>query len=221
MILLVDNYDSFVHNLARYIRRLGQETLVVRNDALDVSTVRRLAPQAIVLSPGPCTPREAGNSLALVSELYHEFPLLGVCLGHQTLAAAFGAKIIRAPEPMHGRTSQVTHDGTGLFTGIPSPFAVCRYHSLIIDEQTLPVEFSVTARSWDNIIMAFQHNQFPLHGVQFHPEATLTEHGFQLLANFLYIAGIKVDKNISDLAESEFCFAEATPFQLPLGPVTF
>ena len=221
MILLVDNYDSFVHNLARYFRRLGQETVVVRNDAINVGELRRLAPQAMVLSPGPCTPHQAGCSVELVSELYRELPLLGVCLGHQIIAAACGVKIVRAAEPMHGRTSQVTHSGTGLFNGIPSPFAVCRYHSLIVEETTLPEEFSVTARSTDGTIMAIQHSQFPVAGVQFHPEATLTEHGYQLLANFLQMAGISVNANTMNLADSEFRFQAETVIKLPTRPVTF
>jgi anthranilate synthase/aminodeoxychorismate synthase-like glutamine amidotransferase len=159
--------------------------------------------------------------MELVRELYCELPMLGVCLGHQTIAAAFGVKIIRAEKPMHGRTSQVLHDRTGLFTDIPSPFAVCRYHSLIVDEATLPEEFSVTARSADGTVMAIQHSQFPVAGVQFHPEATLTEHGYHLLANFLQLARINVDANFSKLANSEFRYAVSAPFSLPSKPVTF
>ncbi len=221
MILLIDNYDSFVHNLARYFQRLGQETHVVRNDALSVAAIRRLAPQAVVLSPGPCTPAEAGCSVELVSELYKDVPLLGVCLGHQAIAAAFGARIVPAPEPMHGRTSSVVHDSSKLFANVPSPFNVCRYHSLIVNEPSLPSKFVVTARSTDGTIMALEHRESPVVGVQFHPEATLTEHGYQLLANFLHLAGIETNASVEDFACAEFQFADAAEFQLPSRPVTF
>src|SRR5437868_5332200 len=145
MLLLIDNYDSFVHNLARYFRRLGQETLVVRNDAVDAAGVRDLAPQAIVISPGPCSPAEAGCSLELVREFAGKTPLLGVCLGHQAIAAALGGRVVRAKEPRHGRSSEVFHGGTGIFAGTPSPLTVCRYHSLVVEEQSLPAALEVTA----------------------------------------------------------------------------
>lgn len=221
MILLIDNYDSFVHNLARYLRRLGQETLVVRNDIATTDEVRRLAPQAIVLSPGPCTPSEAGHSIGIVRELYQHIPILGVCLGHQTIAAAFGAGVVRASEPIHGRTSAVVHDGNRLFAGLPSPLTVCRYHSLIVDEESLPPELKVTARTADGTIMALELAERPIMGVQFHPEATLTQHGFQLLANFLRIAGIDVRADLEEVAASEFSHDHATEPQLPSQPVTF
>src|SRR5687768_12146027 len=147
MILVLDNFDSFVHNLARYLQRLGQETVVVRNDAIDVAGIRMLRPTAIVLSPGPCTPSEAGCSLEVVRELEGEFPMLGVCLGHQIIGEALGGRVIRAPQPMHGRTSLVQHSGQGLFAGLPSPLSVCRYHSLVVEEWSLPDELEVTARS--------------------------------------------------------------------------
>jgi anthranilate synthase/aminodeoxychorismate synthase-like glutamine amidotransferase len=221
MILLIDNYDSFVHNLARYFERLGVETVVVRNDVTSVAEVRRLQPQAIVLSPGPCTPSEAGCGVELVRELHNELPILGVCLGHQIIAAAFGASIVRANEPMHGRTSQVTHGNSRLFAGIPKQFQVCRYHSLIVDESTMPSELAVTARTADGTIMAVEHVELPVVGVQFHPEATLTEHGYQFLSNFLTLAGIETDKIAVELSKSEFRLSDSLEYQTPTRPVTF
>lgn len=221
MILLIDNYDSFVHNLARYFRRLGQETLIMRNDAVNAAEVRRLTPQAVVLSPGPCTPAESGCSVELVRELHEEFPMLGVCLGHQAIATALGGQIVRAREPIHGRTSPITHDGTGLFAELPSPLTVCRYHSLVVDEATLPSELAVTARTADGTIMALEHARFPVVGVQFHPEATLTEHGYQLLVNFLRLAKINVTKETAELIATEFQFAATENVNIPPRPVTF
>ena len=190
MILLIDNYDSFVHNLARYIQRLGQETLVLRNDAIDWQGVRRLNPHAIVISPGPCTPREAGCSEEVVRRLGERLPILGVCLGHQAIGAAWGARIVRAGEPRHGRTSRVFHDGSGIFHNLASPLQAARYHSLAIDPASLPPELRVTARTEDGTVMAIQHATRPIVGVQFHPESILTEHGYELLHNFLSLAGI-------------------------------
>ncbi len=221
MILFVDNYDSFVQNLARYFRRLGQETHVVRNDAITVAEVRRLEPQALVLSPGPGSPRDAGCSLELVRELHRELPILGVCLGHQVICEAFGGQTIRAPLPMHGRVSEILHDGSGLFEHIPSPMRVCRYHSLIVAEKSLPNELAITARSADGVPMALEHSNFPVWGVQFHPEATLTEWGYQLLANFLRLSGIACHENLEELTEMEFCHLAADSYSLPSRPVTF
>jgi anthranilate synthase/aminodeoxychorismate synthase-like glutamine amidotransferase len=220
MILLIDNYDSFVHNLARYFRRLGQDTLVVRNDAVRVSDVRHLAPQAVVLSPGPCTPNEAGCCVEIVQQLRGQIPILGVCLGHQAIAVALGGMIRRAKQPMHGRTSLVEHSATGLFAGLASPQSVCRYHSLVVDADSLPGELVVTARSDRNTIMAFEHLTQKLWGVQFHPEATLTRCRFQLLANFLVLSGIGVQCNVAELYDAE-CVFEKQPLHLPVGPVTF
>ena len=190
MILLIDNYDSFVYNLARYFGELGCQTHVVRNDAVTVDEVRRMDPAAIVLSPGPRTPREAGVSVDLVRELSRDIPMLGVCLGYQAIAAAFGAAIIRAPQPVHGRTSPIGHSGRRLFAGLPNPLVATRYHSLIVEEATLPNDLVVTARTDNGIPMAIEHKQHPLFGVQFHPESVLTESGHQLLGGFLRLAGI-------------------------------
>lgn len=189
MILLIDNYDSFVFNLARYFRELGEETRVVRNDAVTVAEVSNLSPDAIVLSPGPCTPLEAGICIELVQQLSGVVPILGVCLGHQSIAAAFGADIIRAPEPVHGRTSPVFHEGTGLFEGLPNPLRTTRYHSLIACRESLPDTLRITARTEDGLVMGIEHVDHPTFGVQFHPESVLTDCGHQLLARFLKLAG--------------------------------
>ncbi|MBI2479816.1 MAG: aminodeoxychorismate/anthranilate synthase component II [Planctomycetia bacterium] len=219
MILLIDNYDSFVFNLARYFQRLGQETHVVRNDKIEIEGVRKLAPDAIVLSPGPCTPNEAGCSLAVVRQLWQEYPMLGVCLGHQTIAAAFGATITRGPHPMHGRTSAIHHDESGVYQSIPSPFSVCRYHSLVVEPSTMPDELIVTSRTDDGVVMGFQHRHAPIVGMQFHPESILTEYGFTLLANFLHLSGLAANSLVQ--AQAERVFPSAPSIQLPTTPVTF
>jgi len=219
MILLIDNYDSFVHNLARYLQRLGQETLVVRNDEISVEDALARRPAAIVLSPGPCTPSEAGCSIELVRQAAGNTPILGVCLGHQAIGAAFGAKVVRAREPMHGRTSQVTHHQTGVFAGLPSPLTVGRYHSLVVDEPTLPKEFQITARADDGTIMALAHRRWPIYGVQFHPESILTQGGYHLLANFLKLAG--VETAMLDCGIEHECPAQPDAPPLPAQPVTF
>ncbi len=220
MLLLIDNYDSFVFNLARYFERLRQETVVVRNDATDVSAIRAMRPEAIVLSPGPCTPTEAGCSLEIVRELHEETPILGVCLGHQTIAAALGGRVVRAAEPMHGRTSAVFHEGSGVFAGLPSPVAACRYHSLVVEESTLPECLQATARTADGVVMALAHRRAPVVGVQFHPESILTEHGYLLLANFLRIAGISVPSPIPAFDE-ERAHPAGRAIALPDVPITF
>jgi anthranilate synthase/aminodeoxychorismate synthase-like glutamine amidotransferase len=203
MILLVDNYDSFVHNLARYLRRLGQETLVVRNDAVDVDDVRRLSVQALVLSPGPKSPREAGCCLELVRRMWREVPILGICLGHQTIAAAFGARIRRAMEPMHGRTSEVWNHGVGLFSGLPNPLCAARYHSLVVDAATLPPQLVATAFTGDGTLMALQHRQRPVVGWQFHPESILTPNGYELLAAFLRRVGLPINVPLPGLSDEQ------------------
>ena len=210
MILLIDNYDSFVHNLARYFQRLGHETKVVRNTAIDAGGVRRLKPDAIVLSPGPCAPRQAGCSLEVVRSLHRELPILGVCLGHQVIAEAFGGRVVQAEEPVHGRATPVRHDGRGVFEGLPAEFTAGRYHSLVVEEATLPDCLEVSARAPGGAVMAMRHRTLPLEGIQFHPESILTEYGYQLLANFLRRAGwpVPVTKHGDVL---NFCRAEGIP----------
>ncbi|MDQ3428039.1 MAG: aminodeoxychorismate/anthranilate synthase component II [Gemmatimonadota bacterium] len=186
MILLIDNYDSFVYNLARYVRELGGVPLVRRHDAVTVEEIRELAPSHVIISPGPCSPNEAGISTEVVRRVGPTIPILGVCLGHQCIGAAYGAEIVRAGRPMHGKISRVHHHGTGLFTGLPDPFQATRYHSLVISPDSLPAALQVTATSEDGEIMAVQHTDHPVHGVQFHPESVLTEYGYRLLDHFLH-----------------------------------
>ena len=191
MILVIDNYDSFTFNLVQYLQQLGAEVEVVRNDALTVAQALAKQPQAVLLSPGPCTPNEAGICLDLIGAAAETgLPLLGVCLGHQALGQAFQGRVVRAPSLMHGKTSLITHNGRSVFAGLPSPFTATRYHSLIVDRASLPPVLEITAESDDGLIMGLAHRELPLHGVQFHPESIATEHGHQLLANFLDIAGI-------------------------------
>ncbi|MGH9417009.1 MAG: anthranilate synthase component II [Terriglobales bacterium] len=189
MIFLLDNYDSFTYNLAQYLGELGQQVEVCRNDRTTLeaiaATLAAHAPAAIVLSPGPCTPDQAGLSLPVVRHFAGKAPILGVCLGHQAIGQAFGARIVRAPVLMHGKTSAISHDGKTIFKGLPQPFAATRYHSLVIAPETVPDALEVTARTPDGVIMAVRHRQFPIEGVQFHPESILTSDGKQLLSNFL------------------------------------
>jgi len=187
MILLIDNYDSFVHNLARYVRELGEEAVVRRNDAISLGEVAALAPSHIIISPGPCTPAEAGISTDLVKTFGPATPILGVCLGHQCIGAAHGADIVRAGRPMHGKTSLVTHDGSSLFAGLPSPLRVARYHSLVIAPASVPAALRVIASADDDgEIMAVAHRTQPVVGVQFHPESAASEYGYALLDRFLH-----------------------------------
>ena len=186
MILLIDNYDSFVYNLARYVRELGETPVVRRHDVISVDEILRLAPSRIIISPGPCTPKEAGVSNDVVRRLGAQIPILGVCLGHQCIGEAYGGEIVRAGRPMHGKLSRIHHTGTGLFSGLPSPFAATRYHSLVIAPASVPPSLLVTATSEDGEIMAVQHRDHPVYGVQFHPESVLTEYGYRLLDHFLY-----------------------------------
>ncbi len=185
LILLLDNYDSFTYNLYHYLGELGAEVLVRRHDEISVDDAMALDPKAIVISPGPCDPDKAGISLDLVRAAAGRCPILGVCLGHQTIAQAFGGRIVRAPELMHGKVSEVHHDGDRLFSDVPSPFIATRYHSLIAEEASLPDCLSITARTDDGTIMALCHRDLPIHGVQFHPESIETKHGHRLLQNFL------------------------------------
>ena len=185
MILLLDNYDSFTYNLAQYLGELGCQVEVHRNDRISVEQIAQRKPERIVISPGPCTPQEAGISVEMVQKLAGKIPILGVCLGHQAIGAAFGGKIVRAPKLFHGKTSQIRHDGSGVFRGLPNPFTATRYHSLIVERKSLPAQLQVTAETDDDIIMGMQHREYPLMGVQFHPESVLTDSGKQLLKNFL------------------------------------
>ena len=186
MILLVDNYDSFVHNLARYVRELGGEAVVRRNDAVTLDDVAALAPSHVILSPGPCTPAEAGVTTAIVRRFGPTTPILGVCLGHQAIGAAYGADVVRAGRPMHGKTSPVTHDGTGVFAGLPSPLTAARYHSLVLAPASLPRELRVTATADDDgAIMGVAHREHPVAGVQFHPESAASTYGYAIVDRFL------------------------------------
>jgi anthranilate synthase/aminodeoxychorismate synthase-like glutamine amidotransferase len=202
MVLLIDNYDSFVFNLARYVAELGVETRVVRNDALTVEQIRDLRPVGIILSPGPCTPNESGVCIDVVRRLSDSTPMLGVCLGHQAIAAALDGTVGETSQPMHGMASEVFHDNSLLFAGMPSPFQAGRYHSLVVHRRNLPTELAVTAWTADDVVMGLQHRSRPLFGVQFHPESILTENGHRLLANFLQTAGLRpVLPASGDLAE--------------------
>ena len=188
MILVIDNYDSFTFNLVHYLGELGAKTRVERNDALTVDEAMALDPEAIVISPGPCTPSEAGISLPLVARAGARIPLFGVCLGHQAIGQAFGGAVVRAPRPMHGQTSRILHRGRGVFAGINGPFEATRYHSLIVARDSLPTDLDITAESDDGIIMGFSHRHLPIHGVQFHPESIASAHGHRILKTFLELA---------------------------------
>jgi anthranilate synthase component II len=185
-VLLIDNYDSFVYNLARYVRELGETPLVRRHDALTVDEILADPPSHIIISPGPCSPAEAGISTELVVRAGRTIPILGVCLGHQCIGAAYGGEIVRAGRPMHGKTSRIHHLGTGIFSGVPTPFRATRYHSLVIAPASVPPELRIVATAEDGEIMAVQHAEDPVYGVQFHPESVLTEQGYRLIDQFLH-----------------------------------
>ena len=192
MIVLIDNYDSFAYNLVHYLGELGAEIVVRRNDVVTPEEVLAMRPDAIVLSPGPCDPDKAGICLDLVRGAAGKVPILGVCLGHQTIGQVFGGKVVRAPEMMHGKVSQVYHHGDPLYDGISSPFAATRYHSLIVDRKTVPESLEITAETEDGIVMGLRHRDMAIHGVQFHPESIASQYGHELLANFLTLAGHRV-----------------------------
>lgn len=189
MILMIDNYDSFTYNIVQYLGELGETVVVHRNDAVSIAEIRQLAPEQIVISPGPCTPNEAGVSMAVIETFCEEIPILGICLGHQCIGQVFGGKIVKARKVMHGKTSEIYHDGKGVFTGLASPFTATRYHSLVIDQDSVPDCLEVTAWSQqeagDREIMGVRHKHLEIEGVQFHPESILTQHGHRLLENFL------------------------------------
>jgi anthranilate synthase component 2 len=184
-VLLIDNYDSFTYNLYQYLCELGAEVEVVRNDQITVTEVAQRHPDRIVISPGPCTPAEAGMSVEVIRQLGSHIPILGVCLGHQAIGAAYGGTVVRAPMVMHGKLSPIYHNAQGVFAGLPSPFQATRYHSLVVRREDLPAELEITAWTEDGIIMGLRHRSLPVEGVQFHPESIMTEHGKQMLANFL------------------------------------
>ena len=187
MLLVIDNYDSFTYNLVQYLAELGQQVRVVRNDEVSVDDIERMCPEHIVISPGPCTPNEAGISLDVIRRLAGKIPILGVCLGHQAIGQAFGGKVIRAKEVVHGRTSRVFHDDKGIFAGLANPFEATRYHSLVVERSSLPDCLEITAKTWDEEIMGLRHKSLPVEGVQFHPESFLTKVGKDLLRNFLRV----------------------------------
>lgn len=185
MILIIDNYDSFTYNLVQYLGELGAQPMVKRNDKITLDEIAALVPERLVISPGPCTPSEAGISIPLITRFAGEKPIFGVCLGHQSIGAAFGGEIVRNERIMHGKTSLIHHDGRGVFTGIPDPFEATRYHSLIIRRSTLPPCLEISAETDEGEVMGIRHRDYPIEGVQFHPESALTLHGKQILANFL------------------------------------
>jgi anthranilate synthase component II len=185
MLLMIDNYDSFTFNLVQYLGELGEDVLVKRNDEITTAEIAKLQPKKIVISPGPCSPNEAGVSLATIKEFAGKVPLLGVCLGHQAIGQAFGGRVIHAKTLMHGKTSQITHTNTGVFAGLPSPYRATRYHSLVIERESCPADLEITAWTPDGEIMGVKHKTLAVEGVQFHPESIMTEHGHQLLKNFL------------------------------------
>jgi len=185
MILVIDNYDSFTYNLVQYLGELGEQLVVHRNDELTLDEIETLKPDHILISPGPCTPNEAGISLALIERFKGRIPILGVCLGHQAIGQAFGGEVVRAERMMHGKTSPILHHGQGVFAGLPNPFTATRYHSLIVNRETLPECLTITAETAEGEIMGLRHNEYHIEGVQFHPESIITDHGHQLLRNFL------------------------------------
>ena len=192
MFLLIDNYDSFTYNLVHFLGELGAEVTVRRNDAITVDEALAMKPRGIVISPGPCDPDRAGICLELIAGAAGNLPLFGVCLGFQSIGQAFGGRVVRGPVPMHGKVSKIHHDGKGVFAGLPNPFPATRYHSLIVERESLPDSLEITAETDDGLIMGLQHREYAIHGVQFHPESIATEHGHDLLANFLTLAGHKV-----------------------------
>jgi anthranilate synthase component 2 len=209
MIVLIDNYDSFAFNLVHYLGELGAQVRVHRNDKITSAAVVAADPDAIVLSPGPCTPKEAGICLDLIAAVSAEIPILGVCLGHQAIGDAFGGKVVRAPTPVHGKLSAIRHNNAGIFRGINGPFQATRYHSLVVDRASLPGDLSVTADTEDGLIMGLAHRRRPVHGVQFHPESIASDHGHLLLKNFLDIAA---SWNVSSGRRT---MAQAAPQKLP------
>ncbi|MGM9532473.1 anthranilate synthase component II [Intestinibacter sp.] len=195
MILMIDNYDSFVYNLVQYFKELDEDIVVKRNDEITIDDIKTLNPEIIVLSPGPCSPTEAGICIEAVENFKGKIPILGICLGHQTIGQVFGSKIVKAIEPVHGKVHSITHDGKGVFTNIKNPLNVTRYHSLVVDTETLSDELEITAKTKEGEIMGLRHKKYMIEGVQFHPEAVLTECGHELLRNFITLARERIQKN--------------------------
>ena len=195
MILMIDNYDSFVYNLVQYFKELDEDIVVKRNDEITIDDIKTLNPEIIVLSPGPCSPTEAGICIEAVENFKGKIPILGICLGHQTIGQVFGSKIVKAIEPVHGKVHSITHDGKGVFTNIKNPLNVTRYHSLVVDTETLSDELEITAKTKEGEIMGLRHKKYMIEGVQFHPEAVLTECGHELLRNFITLARERINKN--------------------------
>ncbi|MCM3635859.1 aminodeoxychorismate/anthranilate synthase component II [Paenibacillus camelliae] len=191
MILVIDNYDSFTYNLVQYLGQLGEDIIVKRNDEIDIPGIEALAPDHIMISPGPCSPNEAGISLQVIDHFKGVIPMIGICLGHQSIGQAFGGEVVRAEQLMHGKTSQIHHDGKSLFEGLPSPFTATRYHSLIVRRESLPDCLEITAETEEGEIMGLRHKQYPIEGLQFHPESIITEHGLRMLENFLKQRAVK------------------------------
>jgi anthranilate synthase/aminodeoxychorismate synthase-like glutamine amidotransferase len=187
MILMIDNYDSFTYNLVQYLGQLGQDVVVYRNDGITIDEIRRLTPDAIFLSPGPCTPKEAGITVDVIREFHKSVPIMGVCLGHQAIGYTFGGNVIRAGRLMHGKTSQILHDGNSIFKGLPNPFTAGRYHSLLVEKVSLPSCLEISAETEEGEIMGIRHKEYPVEGIQFHPESILTPHGKRIIKNFLDI----------------------------------
>jgi para-aminobenzoate synthetase component 2 len=212
-VLVVDNYDSFVYNLVQYLAQLGADVVVRRNDAVGPDDLDALGGDGVLISPGPGMPQDAGNSMPLVSACAERaLPLFGVCLGHQAIGAVFGAPIVRAPELLHGKTSEVTHDGTGVLAGLPSPFTATRYHSLAVEEDALPDEIVVTGRTASGVVMALRHASLPIDGVQFHPESVLTQGGHLMVANWLRTCGADVDAGVAEKLAAEVEALRASAF---------
>ena len=195
MILMIDNYDSFTFNIVQYLGQMGEEVKVYRNDKINIQEIKTLKPSAIFLSPGPCTPAEAGITVAVVREFYKDVPMMGICLGHQSIGYAFGAKVIRAERIMHGKVSPVKHDGKTIFAGLPNPFPAGRYHSLIVERETLPPFLEISAETDEGEIMGLRHMEYPVEGIQFHPESVLTPQGKRIIRNFLKYTGRKEHKS--------------------------
>jgi anthranilate synthase/aminodeoxychorismate synthase-like glutamine amidotransferase len=207
MILMIDNYDSFTFNLVQYLRQLGEDVVVYRNDEISLEEIEKMKPAAIFLSPGPCSPTEAGITVDVIRTFYRRIPLMGVCLGHQSIGYAFGAEVVRADQLMHGKTSQISHDGKTIFKGVPNPFTAGRYHSLIIKRESLPDCLEVTAETEEGEIMGIRHRDFPVEGIQFHPESILTPNGKRILRNFLKMIPVEEQgtKPSENLQTSAFC----------------